>query len=217
MASPADKFRAPRRIKVNLAAGAEKTYPASGRFFYISEANHSEFEVGLDLGDFLALDQARGHECVPGDDDFEQIRVKNNGDVALVMQIEFGHTRPIDNRLNLVRDSLLKSGNYLPVMEGRTRVVANATTSLDQDEEIELTGESPTATDYKRQSVLVTNLDQNLNLDIVDLAGNIVAVVFASKQIILPISEYVVIRNPHASTIALYVAEIWITGVPVQA
>lgn len=94
-------FIPPRELPFNIEGGKEKTLPVEASYFYVKEANYSNFDFKLDLGDWISSDLATGHNC-GGWGTFRQISFRNRNVAALELIVIVGFGDPIDNRLNLI-------------------------------------------------------------------------------------------------------------------
>lgn len=188
---------------LRLSPGQIDSVNAEGTNFWIVFAP-VPVQIMYPGGEFGIYEQGSGLDNLPNGETFKRLTVRNPSLGAIAVVIYVGGP--------LYRDSRLS------IMEMRTRLAAWSDTQLLAAETATFNGVTPADggnagyIDLKRQSILVTNLDQLLNLEILDAAGTACGVIFPSKQIILPVSEGITIKNANGSAVSCFIAEIWSTS-----
>jgi len=209
------------RLVKTIPPGKVDTLEVEANFFYVLDSQ-APLQILYDDSPFIDHDIGTGLQLPPGQT-FKRLTIRNTSLITTTTVVLFvGLDNYIDHRLNLVR---LAAGRYLPIMEGKTRMAVAPITSLAASgsggDHLDLDGVTPADggnilySDIKRQSVVVTNLDPASNLvwsngaTPTDVVGG---VIFPQRQVILPVSEFIRIKNPTGSAIACYITEIWTTA-----
>lgn len=190
-----------------LAAGAVQRIPGQGTAFYITDSDNLGFlEIQTDTTSFEKYQIGTGKKF---EDTFDSITVKNPTVDVVTVTIWVGFGDYVDRRTNILLNRL---ASILPIIEPNTEALEAATTptanQLDAGDTLALPG-TPGAGQLRRKAILVTNLDANLNLEILDGNGDKILTVFPRTNITLPISEACSVHNANGSNIACNIAEIW--------
>ena len=215
-----------RSAIVNIDVPAASVVPVeiAGKMFRVLYSD-AALQIRYDSGPFIPHDVGTGQVLpapmdqngVPRQTYFKRLEIRNTSVLVLSHVILFvGTDDYVDSRLNLVR---LAAGQYLPVMEGRSRIAAWNGVSILGGASLALAGavaidggDPLNYVDIKRQSVVIANLDPASSLLIRDAAHTACGAVLPQTEQILPISEAIEVHNATGGAIACYIMEIWTCG-----
>lgn len=183
-----------------------QNFPQAGVRFYVVESdNDAAIGVKPDKTQEELFTVGTGKEFSE-DQPFRQLQITNYSPDVVTITLFAGFGDYIDKRTTIVGNRLT---SILPVIEPKTKPIAGAVTSIAGNAAIALSG-VPATGQLRRKAIVVSNVDANLNLQILDGTGtNIILTIFPNTSIILPISEACSIKNPNGSALALTYGEIW--------
>lgn len=125
---------------------------------------------------------------------FNRVEIRNPNAFPVFVQVWVGFGQFLDSTFNIIESS--------------TAAVAQAATSIAAGATVTLSG-TPTGNQLQRKSLVVSNPDSALDLQILDEANNLVATVFFRTSCTLPISGIVKVKNPNGSSVTAAISEIW--------
>lgn len=180
---------------LQLPAGKVSAINARGTNFHVVFAS-ADVQIKWPGGEFGYYQQGAGIDLLPSGQHFERLEIRNPTAGDLLVTVYIGGPLYRDSRASII--------------EPKTRAIGWSGTQLAAT-----TGETfdgvPSGFLIRRKSIQVTNLDQNLTLQIRDTDGEVVLTVFPQTSITLPISEAIEIYNQNGSAVACNISEIWWT------
>lgn len=178
-----------------IAPGQVVPILKEGRNFYVV-FSPVDIEIARPGEGFVSYPQGTGLDSLPDGGTFNRLEVRNPslGEITIVLYIGGP----------LFRDS------RAAIIEPRIVPVVDATTSLAGGGTVTLSG-VPSGLRIRRKAVLVTNKDQNNDIEIRDSGTAVIATVFPRQTYTLPISETVKVHNPTGGAIAVNISELWWT------
>lgn len=87
---------------ISLAPGETELITSGGNYVYCESADQSTFRVSVDDVREGRIAPGMGYQTLPGEPDFETVRIINNNLEPLNAVILIGFGSPLDNRLSLV-------------------------------------------------------------------------------------------------------------------
>ncbi len=185
---------------LKLGPGAVDSINAAGQNFWVvfAPVPIQVMYPGTEWGFF---EQGTGLDNLPGDQSFPRLTVRNPSLGAITIVIYVGGPLYRDSRLSVMSTRTRLAGWNLETMAGNAH--------LDLDGITPLTAPPAGVIDLQRAHILITNNDPAQWLELVDVAGHVCGRVLATKQILLPVSDFVRIQNPVAAGISCEIAEVW--------
>lgn len=182
---------------LTIAAGKTEPINAAGNFFHVifSAVDVEIAPRGGSVGtrEFSTYGQGTGLDL--RGKTFGRLEVRNPSLGAITVKIFVGDDEGFrDARAALIEPDVECAAN------GTNPIAATTAVSLDG---------IPTGLRIRRKALLVTNLDQNLDLQVRTSAGAVIATVFPRQTYTLPISRGVQVYNPNGSAVACNIAELW--------
>lgn len=176
------------------------TVPAAG-VWPIDQLGQAFYLIGCTSPVYIKTDQTpekpyskgRG-ERFPNQLRFRRLEIRNPNAYAVTLLIWIGFGEYIDKRFE--------------VLDGYTVTVAQPTTIVPANGSVTLSGAGGAGM-IQRKQVVVSNVDVQTTLQILDSAGNIAAAVFPQTSVAIPTSDQVTIKNPTAADVSAYISEIW--------
>jgi hypothetical protein len=178
-----------------IAAGAIEAINNEGRNFHVVFAP-VDIQIKTPGGEFVTFPQGTGEDNQPDNGTFKRLEVRNPSLGPITVVIYIGGPLYRDNRSAII--------------EPRTEFGASPITTLAITTGATFSG-VPAGLRIRRKGIQVTNSDPNLNLQVMDQAGNVGLEVFPKTSITLPVSETITIYNPNASAVSCRISEIWWT------
>ncbi len=189
-----------------LAANEIARVPGSGTSFYIVDCDSDAF-VGIKTDktseEFFTVGTGKSFTA---EQFFGAIELRNTSASAIVVTMFIGFGDYIDHRTNIVGNRL---SSILPVIEPKTKPLANPAVTLAAATALALSGVAPSTLYLRRKAIVVSNIDPNNNLQVRDAANIVMLTIFPQTSITLPLSESCNIFNPNVAAVALSVGEIW--------
>lgn len=184
--------------RLKLAPGMVDSINVVGRNFWVIYSP-VDVEVMLPGGEWGLHTQGSGIDNLEDGKTFNRLTVRNPSLGEITVVIYVGGPLYRDSRLAIIEPKTEAEGwegEELPATTG------------------EYFGPIPTGDRIRRKCIQVTNLDQNLDLQLRDEDEDVILTVFPRTSITLPISEYVEVYNPNGSPVACNISEIWWTLKP---
>lgn len=175
-----------------IPANSSRFISMYGDRFYLLQCT-APIEIKTEATGFKPYRKGTG-EQFPEDLRFERLEVKNDNSYAVEIKIWVGFGEYIDQRFEIVDAySEIRSDNV-------TTIAAGATLTYDGE---------PASGEIQRKAFVLTNLDPNSRLDVLDKNDNLAVACFAEQSITLPVCGEIKVKNPSGADITFYVGEIY--------
>lgn len=196
-------------VKLSAAPGIQsiQRLNATGNKFYIIDCDTDDaISIKTDVTAYEQFTVGTGKDMSAEGKSFTAIEIRNDVANDITFKLFIGYGDYIDKRTTIVGNRL---SSILPVIEPKTLPLAIAATTIAGNASIVFNGVAPSIAHLRRKAMVVSNLDANLTLQILDVANNVVLTIFPSTSIIIPISEFCKIHNPNPGVLSLSASEIW--------
>ncbi|AHF94464.1 hypothetical protein OPIT5_16700 [Opitutaceae bacterium TAV5] len=161
---------------------------AAGKFLYVVDASGP---VELKVDD-MSPSILRAGQGMIFDGTFERIELQSPEGVRMPVKLWIGFTAFIDNRQSVV--------------PAKTRDHARADGAIGPNTKVDFAGRYE-ASDIQRKSILVSNLDTTLSVELLDAAGNVMLNIWPQTSIVHETSGPVSVRNPNANAVSVRISE----------
>lgn len=181
-------------IETVIPAGGTYGLSQYGDRFYIIESTGTIY-VNTEVTAAKPYNQRQGEHFL-AELRFHRAEFNNRNSYPVYLKVWAGFGAFLDSTFNII--------------ESFTTGLAQAATSIAAAGVVVLNG-VPTGLQLQRKSVIVSNPDSALDLQILDAADNLIATVFFRTSCTLPIASLVKIKNANGSAVTAAISEIWYT------
>ena len=175
-----------------IPANGMASIPSYGESFYLIGCS-APVEIKTDATAFKPYRKGTG-EDFPPELRFKRLEVRNRNSSLINIQIWVGFGNYRDNRFEVIDEYAETIGDATPSIPAVTTRVFDGVTPAGY---------------IQRKAFVISNLDPNSTLHLLDENDNFICAVFPETSIMLPTAGVVKVQNQTAIAITTYIGQIW--------